>query len=228
MPRAIIGLAKEKQTRTVFYLNAHCVNVSFEDSEYKHILQAADLVYADGQSIVWAARFLGVPLPGRASMGDFFDDMLKSLKKEEISVYLLGGREDTVKETESVLKAKKLKVVGCRHGFFDKSEEIEIIKEINILCPDILLVGMGVPRQEKWIQEHLDELNTGLCWAIGAAFDWLSGQRKRAPRFIINCGLEWLYRLCQQPKELWKRYLVGNFMFIYRIFEWKIRNLFFR
>lgn len=223
----LIEFAKGGRARTAFYLNAHCVNISFTDSEYKKILQKADLVYADGQSIVWAARFLGVPLPERVNIEDFFDDMIRILKEKEITIYLLGGRLNTVKKTEYMLINKGLKVAGSCHGFFDKNEEVEIIKEINVLHPDILMVGLGVPKQEKWIQEHMHELNTNLCWAVGAAFDWLSGSRKRTPRLIVKCGLQWLCRLCRHPKGLWKRCLIGNPIFVYRIFERKIRNLFF-
>ena len=218
----LLGLAKEGRQRTAIYLNAHCVNISFTDFEYREILEKADLVYAGGQGVVWASRFLGAPLPERINILDFFDSLAEELSKRQITVYFLGNKSDIVKKAEDALKSKGLKVVGSKCGFFNKDEEVEIIKEINALQPNILMVGMGIPRQEKWIQAHIHELNVNLCWAVGAAFDWLSGKRKRAPRWMIECGLEWLHRLCQQPKQLWKRYLIGNIIFIYHVLKWKI------
>ncbi len=218
----ILEYAIKGKGKFITYLNAHCVNISFFDFEYREILQKADLVYAGGQGVVWAARFLGTPLPERINILDFFDILVQELKERKITIYLLGGREGTVKKTEEALKSKGLKIVGSRDGFFAKSEEQEIIQEINTLKPNILMVGMGVPKQEKWIYNHINMLNVNLCWSVGAAFDWLSGQRKRAPRWMSKFGLEWLYRLCQQPKRLWKRYLLGNLLFIHHVLKYKL------
>lgn len=220
----LLEFAKGGRARTAFYLNANCVNISFADFEYKKILQKADLVYAGGQGVVWASRFLGAPLPERVNILDFFDSLAKELEKRQITIYLLGNKLDTVKRAEDALKSKGLRIIGSRHGFFNKNEEAGIIKEINALQPNILIIGMGVPKQEKWIQAHIHELNINLCWAVGAAFDWLSGQRKRAPAWMTRCGLEWLHRLYQQPKELWKRYLIGNIIFLYHVLKWKIKG----
>lgn len=220
----ILEYALTGKGKFITYLNAHCVNMTFADFEYKKILEKADLVYAGGQGVVWAARFLGNHLPERVNILDFFDRLVKELKEKEITIYLLGGTQDVVKKTEQVLKDKGLKILGSRDGFFDKIEEKEIIREINTLKPDILMVGMGVPKQEKWIYTHLNELDVHLCWAVGAVFDWLSGQKKRAPEWMMKCGLEWLHRLYQQPKRLWKRYLIGNIVFLCRIFKWKIKH----
>lgn len=219
----ILEFAKGNRPKTAFYINAHCVNIARADKEYKEILNKADLVYAGGQGIVWAARFLGQPLPQRVNIMDFFDLLVKRLIEKEISIYLLGAGQDTVKKAAQELKNKGLKIAGYRSGFFDKDEEKEIIQEINNLKPDILLVGLGVPKQEKWIYNHINMLNVNLCWSVGAVFDWLSGQRRRSPRWMIKFGLEWLHRLYQQPKRLWKRYLIGNLIFIYRVIKYKFR-----
>lgn len=221
----LLRFVKGDRRRTVFYLNAHCVNIACSDQEYHSILNKADLVYAEGQGVVWSSKFLGMPLPERTNILDFFDALAKELKDNKIKIYLLGETEDLVRKTEEILKNNGLQIVGSHDGFFDKIEEGEIIKEINILKPDILMVGMGVPKQEKWIYKHLDELNVNLCWAVGAAFEWLSGQRRRAPRWMIKYGLEWLHRLYQQPGRLWKRYLFGNVIFVYRILSWKLKNI---
>ncbi|MFH1191357.1 MAG: WecB/TagA/CpsF family glycosyltransferase [Candidatus Omnitrophota bacterium] len=221
----ILEYARTDKSKFITYLNAHCVNTALMDCAYKRILQKADLVYAGGQGVIWAARFLGAPLPERVNILDFFDGLVPELKERKITIYLLGGKEETVKKTEAVLKSKGLRIVGSRDGFFAKAEEQEIIWEINSLKPNILMVGMGVPKQEKWIANNIAALNVNLCWAVGAAFDWLSGQRKRAPNWMIESGLEWLHRLCQQPKRLWKRYLLGNLIFIHHILKYKIKRI---
>ncbi|MBU4468310.1 MAG: WecB/TagA/CpsF family glycosyltransferase, partial [Candidatus Omnitrophica bacterium] len=220
----ILEYALADKNKFITYLNAHCLNTALIDNEYKRILQKADLVYAGGQGVVWAARFLGAPLPERVNILDFFEILVPELKDRKITIYLLGGRKGTVKKTEEVLKSKGLRIVGSRDGFFAKSEERELLQEINSLKPNILMVGMGVPKQEKWIADNINALNVNLCWAVGAVFDWLSGQRKRAPCWMIKFGLEWLHRLWQQPERLWKRYLLGNFIFIRHILNYKLNG----
>lgn len=217
----IINFALMGKHKMITYLNAHCMNVSFYDFEYREILKAADLVYAGGMGIVWASKFFGKALPERINILDFFDKLTEQMREKRLRIYLLGGKIDVVKKTEQVLKERGLRIIGSSGGFFNETEEAGIIKEINELRPDILIVGMGVPKQEKWIYSHLDELNINLSWAVGAAFDWLSGYRKRAPKWMVSRGLEWLHRLSQEPGRLWKRYLIGNFVYIYRVLKYK-------
>lgn len=217
----LLEFAAGERARTVFYLNAHCVNISFLDFEYRQILGNADLVYADGQGVVWAGRFLGAPLAERVNIFDFFDELAKRLKEKEITIYLLGGREGIVKKAEDFLTQKGLKVLGGRAGFFDKAQEAEIIGEINILKPDILMVGMGAPKQEKWIHSHLNELDVSLCWAVGGAFNYFAGRFKKSPRWVSACGFEWLYSGLQDPGKLFNRYLFGNLIFIYHVLKYK-------
>lgn len=220
----LVGFAKGNQSRTAFYINAYCVNIAWRDKEYQDILNKADLVYAGGQGVVWLSRFLGSPLPQRVNIIDFFDLLVKRLIEEEISIYLLGAAENIVSKAARELKNKGLNIIGYRNGFFDKSGEKEIIQEINNLRPDILLVGMGVSMQEKWIYRYRQELNINLCWAVGGVFDIFAGRFKKTPTWVSNCGLEWLYLGLQSPKRLVKRYLAGNFMFILHILRYKFRK----
>jgi len=213
----VIEFADGPGCKFMTYFNAHCLNVSFDDREYKEILKAADLVYAGGQGIVWASRLLGSPLPERVNILDFFDRLSKQLADKKIRIYLLGGERGVARDAGERLKKIGLCIVGTRDGFFTREEEKGVIMEINNLRPQILIVGMGVPKQEKWISGHLNELDANLCWSVGAAFEWLSGYRKRAPKWMIKSGLEWLHRLYQQPIRLCRRYFLGNLVFIYHI-----------
>lgn len=216
------------RNKMITYLNAHCVNVSFADSEYREILKMQDLVYAGGKGVVWASRLFSKSLPERVNILDFFDRLVERIIEKKIKIYLLGGEPGVVQKTADKLKEKfsGLGIVGFHHGFFNGEEESEIIKEINFLKPHILMVGIGVPKQEKWIYRYLHELDINLCWAVGAAFDWLSGKHSRAPGWMVGCGLEWLHRFLQQPRRLWNRYLIGNPLFCARVCAWKIKSLF--
>jgi N-acetylglucosaminyldiphosphoundecaprenol N-acetyl-beta-D-mannosaminyltransferase len=220
----ILEFAQRGKRKVATYLNAHCINVSFIDREYKEIIKNVDLLYVGGMGVIWAARFLGRLLPERVNILDFFDLLVRGLREKRITIYLLGGTQNIAKKAEEVLRKKGLIILGSRGGFFDKIEEKEIIREIDILKPDILMVGMGVPQQEKWIQSNLRELNTNLCWAVGGVFDLLAGHLKRAPKWVINCGLEWLYLWLQDPRKLLGRYLLGNPLFVYRVLESKVKN----
>lgn len=214
---AVLGCQK-----TAFYLNAHCVNMSFSDSEYRAILNRADLLYPGGKAVVLASRIFSGSFQERVNILDFFDDLAERLIKKNVTVFLLGNTKQIVEKTEEVLKARGLRVLGSRDGFFSEAEGAEVIRTINSLKPDILMVGMGVPKQEAWIDAHKFELNVHLFWGVGAAFDWLSGTRKMAPAWMVDLCLEWLHRLFQQPKRLWKRYLMGNPIFIYHVIRWKM------
>ncbi len=213
--------------KIIMYLDAHCVNVAFMDPEYRKILKGADLVCAGGKALVWASKLFDSTLPERVNSLDFFDSLVEGLIEKKIKVYLLGCKPSVVQKAVDELKRRfsDLTIVGYHHGFFNQDQEINIIKEINALRPNILMVGMGVPRQEKWIYKHLNDMDVNLFWAVGGAFNNISGIFKRAPAWMINCGLEWLYRLFQEPERLWKRYIIGNFIFIYHVLSYKIRQM---
>ena len=221
----LLDLAQSPLSSTACYLNAHCVNVASRDQEYREILNQADLVYAGGQGVVWAARFLGKPLPERVNILDFFPDLVRGLKEHKITLYLLGSRAEVVKKAEKALKDLGVLVLGSRQGFFALQEEEEIIREINRLAPDILMVGMGVPAQEKWLARNRAALQVPLCWAVGGFFDVFAGRWQRAPGWVSRGGLEWLWLGLQGPKRLLSRYLPGNIIFIFRALEHKLKNL---
>jgi len=224
----ILEFALSGKRKTITYLNAHCVNVAFNDREYKKLLNLSDIIHADGMSIIWASLFLGRPLPERVNISDFSDKLFKKMIEKRINLYFLGSKEEVVRRAVENLRKKYrlISVVGFHHGYFTDLEEKEIIKEINGLRPNILIIGMSVPKQEKWIFKHLNELEVNLYWSAGSGmFDNLSGSVKDAPRWMAHIGLEWLHKLCQEPGRLWKRYLIGNFLFVHRVLEWKIKAL---
>jgi len=211
---------KAKSTHHIAYVNVDCINKSRGDPEYKDILETSDLIYPDGMAVVWASKLTSRPLSERVTAADFFQDFCSYCADRKLSLYFLGGEEGVAEKAVKTMKdmVPDVEIVGYHKGFFDVQEEEKVIKEINGKRPDILLVGFGVPVQEKWIRMHMESLNVPVLWGVGALFDYFAGKVKRAPKWMRKRGLEWLFRLIMEPSRLWKRYLIGNLAFISRAF----------
>jgi len=220
----VVAAARRRRRLRICYVNAANYNLAARDRRYAELLRSADLVYADGQAVVWASRFLGRPLPERVNAGDFFDRFAAACARERLKLYLLGSRPGIADRAAAELAARTsgLEIAGTHHGYFDESESGRIVSEINRARPDILVVGMGAPRQEKWVAENFDRLDVAVAWCVGALFEYLSGTRRRAPLWMRKAGLEWAFRLALEPRRLWKRYLLGNWAFAWRV--WKDRK----
>jgi len=218
---AIERFASSKGTsRQIAYLNVDCVNQYYRNSAYKEIIDGADLVYADGMGVVWASKLFGVPLPERLTAADFFDSVCELCQRKGLSVFFLGSEHGVAELASKRLQEQfpNLRIAGAESGFFGDDEEEGLAERIKMAAPDILIVGMSVPRQELWIKRHIDKLNVPLCWGVGALLEFISGTTKRAPKWMCNCGLEWSYRLILEPARLWRRYLLGNVKFALRVF----------
>jgi N-acetylglucosaminyldiphosphoundecaprenol N-acetyl-beta-D-mannosaminyltransferase len=225
IPTVLVGLALEKRKKPflVTYLNAYHFNLAQKDEKYRRVLQEADLVYADGWGPVLAARFLGYRLPGRLTAYDFFFNFCRLCEKEGLSLFLLGGERGVACETVQELKARfsHLEIEGSYHGFFDRTEEKRLIRRINRLRPDFLLVNLGAPRQELWLNRNLPRLKVKVGWAVGGLFNYIGGMMPRAPYWLGKLGFEWLFRLVAEPKRLWQRYLFGLPVFVYTVVKLK-------
>jgi len=219
IPQVVVSLIQSSGKKTFFYVNAHCLNLANQDKEYKKILQQASLVYSGGIGPILASKILGRPLLERTPTPDFIFDVFLIAQQKNWSVYLLGTKKGSLQKTVNKLQKKfpELKIVGYHHGFFNAQEEKEIMKEINLKKPTMVIVGMGTPKQEKWIADHKNKLDTKVLWVVGALFDVISGELPRAPVFWQKLGLEWAYRLYQEPTRLWKRYTIGNLEFAWRV-----------
>ncbi len=215
----IVSFIKQKTKKKVFYVNAHCLNLANSDSKYKKILEEADLVYSGGIGPIVASKILEVPLKERTPTPDFVEKIFKLAQKNGWTFYFIGTNEYSLTMAIDKLKAKfpYLKIKGYHSGFFSDSEEEKIIQELNKCKPTIVIVGMGTPKQEKWISSNIDKIDAKIFWAVGAMFDVISGELPRAPKWIQKIGLEWFYRLLQEPSRLWRRYTIGNIQFIWRV-----------
>lgn len=214
----------ERRTHQIVTLNSLMVNASLKDKELCRILQNADLVIADSIGIFWAMKFLGKPLPEVTPGIDLLFELCKMSKREGYRIYLLGARKEVIEKTVRQLKEtfSEIKIVGYQHGYFTSNEEKEIIQEIKNFSPDILFVGLGSPRQEKWIATHLKELDVKVAIGVGGSFDIISGKLKRAPIRLRWMGLEWLYRLYQEPQRI-KR-VIQLPIFVFRVVKHKFSD----
>ena len=219
-----VSAARERRRWRVCYVNAANFNLAAEDCRYAKVLRTANIVYADGQAVVWASRYLGCPLPERVNAGDFFERFCEVCARERLTLYFLGSRPGVAQRASQNLadRIAELRILGARDGYFDLAQSDEVVAEINRLSPDVLIVGMGAPRQEFWVAERMDRLNVGVAWCVGALLEYVAGATFRAPVWMRKAGLEWVFRLVLEPRRLWQRYLVGNWAFLYRV--WRLRR----
>lgn len=207
----------------VLNVNANCLNLACQEPWLKGYLNRADVVFVDGHGVRLAAWLLGKPLPTRITYADWMDDLASYCAAHDLRLYFLGAREGIAQEAARRLCARHpdLRVVGTHHGYFDKRREAEdnqrVVQEINKTAPDILIVGFGMPLQERWLMENWSDIEANIGLSAGGVFDYSSGRLKRPPRFLTDNGLEWLGRLVVEPRRLWRRYLVGNPLFVFRV-----------
>lgn len=220
-----IGL-KAKRKTTVFFINADCINKIFIDKEYYQILLGTALLYPDGSGINLAARILGKSLKENLNGTDLLPQLCELAVAGGYKLYLLGATEgvaDAARE-KLIQRFPGLQIAGTAHGYFDwESEADSVIERINASGADILLVAFGAPLQEKFIRKYEDQINASLLMGVGGLFDFYSGKMPRAPLWMREIGMEWVYRLYQEPRRMWKRYILGNPLFLYRVFRWKKR-----
>lgn len=210
--------SRDKAPTFITYLNAACSNIAADDPEYANILHSADCVYADGQAIVWAAKYLGEDLPERVNAGDFILQFCESAAANNLKLAMIGGRPGVAEKAATVWKSRvpDLNIVGTWDGFFHDGGET-VAEALALSGADILLVGMGVPLQEKWAWSRRQRLGVKTIWCVGALFEYYGEGRARAPVWVRRAGFEWLFRFVLEPRRLWKRYLIGNLRFVWRL-----------
>jgi N-acetylglucosaminyldiphosphoundecaprenol N-acetyl-beta-D-mannosaminyltransferase len=197
-------------------LNAAKIVALRDDPTLASIVRGCSLVSADGQAVVWAARLLGVAVPERVAGIDLMEQLLERAAQEGWSAYFLGAREDVVAEAvaEECRRHPGLRIAGYRDGYWAPQEEAAVVAEVARSNADLLFVAMPTPRKEQFLAEHLDDLGVTFAMGVGGSFDVVAGVTSRAPRWMQRIGMEWAHRLGQEPRRMFKRYLVGNTRFI--------------
>lgn len=222
----IVKAAKLPKKTFISHINVRAINFAYELPWYKDFLNKSDLVFCDGFGILLGAKLCGccVNSSHRMTCPDYIENLALSCERENVSLFLLAGKPGTTDKAITKLKAiaPNLKVEG-HHGYFDKHgvENDYVIERINEFKPDVLYIGFGMPLQELWIRDNSDRIDTKVFLPLGACLDFYTGAVYRGPRWMTNRGLEWLSRLVTEPHRLWQRYVVGNPLFLSRIFyEW--------
>ena len=211
---SILAYMKDGKSHIIATANAEMIMIAQKDNELAHILQNADMVVPDGAGVLWAAEQQGQAFKERVAGYDLANKMLEEAVKEGFSVYLFGGGDgiaDTaVRRCQEIYG--KLNIVGFHSGFFSLAEEKDIIKEIRDSGAKLVLVALGVPKQEKWIAAHLRELGACTCIGVGGTLDILAGRATRAPAWMQHHRLEWLYRLGKEPSRFVRMLALPHFV----------------
>jgi exopolysaccharide biosynthesis WecB/TagA/CpsF family protein len=204
---------------TVGYLNAAQVNLAFADADHARRLAAMDWLYADGQAVVWAARWRGAALAERINAGDFTRELIEELAARGLKLGLIGGRPGEAERAAERFRAwaTGLRIVYLRHGYFSEAEAPAVGAALEAADPDLVLLAMGAPCQERWARAWSTDGRPRVWWCVGALLEYYAGTRRRAPVWMRRAGLEWLARLALEPRRLWRRYLLGNPLFVWRV-----------
>ncbi|HAY61865.1 MAG: WecB/TagA/CpsF family glycosyltransferase [Acidaminococcaceae bacterium] len=199
--------------------NAEIIMMAHEDPAYRELLlQRADLVLPDGAGTVWAGNYLGYRVPERVAGYDLYLRLLEEAAQHGIPVYFFGGKPGIADEAaaEAVRRWPGLKVAGCRNGYFKPEEEAAIVEGINNSGAGMLFAALGAPKQENWLDHYASSLEPALLMGIGGSFDVLAGKVQRAPRWMQEARLEWLYRLLKQPSRLGRMMALPKFVLAVR------------
>jgi N-acetylglucosaminyldiphosphoundecaprenol N-acetyl-beta-D-mannosaminyltransferase len=196
------------------------------DARLREIVIASPLVNADGQSVVWASRLLGRPLPGRVAGIDLMHRLLELAERKGYRVYFLGARADVLARALERLQAlhPDLVVAGSRDGYFSDKESDVVAAGIREAEPHILFVAMSSPRKEYWVSEHFEDLGVPFVMGVGGALDVVAGTARRAPRWAQRIGMEWFVRFLQEPRRLFGRYARTNSVFVWLVARELVRR----
>jgi N-acetylglucosaminyldiphosphoundecaprenol N-acetyl-beta-D-mannosaminyltransferase len=206
----------------VFHVNAHGLNLAATDAGFRDLLNGADVCFCDGAGVRVAAALAGHRLPPRITYADWTWEFADFSTKEGLSWFLLGGVPGRADQAARALQTRVpgLRIAGTHHGYFDKTRDSEenrrIVAQINESGADILLVGFGMPVQERWLSENWNDLRPSVALTGGAFLDYVSGSLRRAPAIFTRTGFEWLGRLLIEPRRLGRRYVIGNPQFMFR------------
>ena len=204
-------------------VNASKVNLMEADNELAKIVNDCPLINADGASIVWAAKKLGVPLAERVTGIDLFQELVKLSAEKGYKIYLFGAKEEVVAKVKAIFEERYsgIRIVGYRNGYFTEADEPQIVADMAASGADMMFVAFSSPKKEYWVHKYLDQVGIPFVMGVGGSFDVVAGVTDRAPKWMQDHGLEWFYRFIQEPGRLWKRYIVGNAKFVLLTLKYK-------
>jgi len=217
------AIDKNKQIHHVV-VNAGKIVGMQDDLELRKSVNESDIINADGQAVVWASKILKKPLKERVAGIDLMANLIDISQENNYKIFFFGAKEEVVKKVVDLYIKQYSKdiIAGYRNGYFNKEDETQIAKEISNSGANILFVAISSPTKENFLYQNKEILNNvNFIMGVGGSFDVVSGLVKRAPLWMQDVGLEWFYRFLQEPKRMWKRYLVGNSKFIWLVLKEK-------
>lgn len=219
-------IIKERTPTQHVVINASKVNLMEKDRKLQEIVNSCPLINADGASIVWAAKKLGIPLKERVTGCDLFQKLVKVAWEKNYKIYLFGAKEEVVIKVKSIYEKQYpgIQIVGYRNGYFTEKDEPEIVKQMHDSGADMMFVAFSSPKKEYWVNKYLNDIGIPFVMGVGGSFDIVAGVTERAPIWFQNHGLEWFYRFIQEPRRMWKRYIIGNAEFVKLAYKYKNRR----
>lgn len=207
---------KKRQALLLGVVNAAKIVNSRRDIQLRQSLDETDIILADGLPVVWVSKMIGHPLPERVAGIDIMLELIKRSEKEHYSIYFLGATNEVVHKVAEMVESEYpgVLIAGCHDGYFDESQEQQVAEEIKNSNADILFVAMNSPKKENFLGKWRGFMDVPVCHGVGGSFDVVAGITKRAPHWMQQAGLEWFYRMMQEPQRLWKRYFVTNSIFV--------------
>ncbi|MGD0191196.1 MAG: WecB/TagA/CpsF family glycosyltransferase [Rhizomicrobium sp.] len=196
----------------MFAANGHVMSMAAVSAEFRRYHEIADLIHADGQPAVFASRWTRSPIPQRSATTDYFHDAATAAREHGLRVFMLGGRDDVNARCVDIMLRRYpgLIIVGRHHGYFGRDEEAAVCALINASDPDIVWVGLGVPKEQAFCVRNRDRLSAGWLITAGGCYNYVTGDYARAPGWMQRLGLEWLHRLWREPRRLFLRYALTN------------------
>lgn len=215
------SIIKKKEIVQHVVLNVCKIVQANEDINLKNSINSCRIINADGMPIIWLSRLGGRHLKERVAGIDLMEALVRLSANKKYKLYFLGAREEVVKDMVNryMKRYPQLNIVGFRNGYWLPEEEPEVVSNIQNSRPDILFVGMSSPRKEHFLSKYLKEMEIPFSMGVGGSFDVIAGKVKRAPRWMQNAGLEWIFRIFQEPSRLLKKYLTASVKFSYLLFK---------
>jgi N-acetylglucosaminyldiphosphoundecaprenol N-acetyl-beta-D-mannosaminyltransferase len=221
----IDNIIRERKKARVLNVNVNCLNLAYERPWLRDFLNSSEVVFCDGAGVIIGARLLGYRNLPRITYADWMWQLAEFAEPRQWTFFFLGARPSVAESAAARLRKSypSLRIEETHHGYFDKrsdsAENESVVQLINSVKPNLLVVGFGMPLQERWLRDNWDRLDVNIALTGGAVFDYISGELRRPPRWMRDHSLEWLGRLIIEPRRLWRRYIIGNPVFLWRVFR---------
>lgn len=219
-------IIEERKPTQHVVINASKINLMESDSKLAKIVNSCPLINADGASVVWAAKRLGIPLTERVTGCDLFQKLVAVSSEKGYKIFLFGAKEEVVTKVKAIYEKQYpgIQIVGYRNGYFTETDEPQIVKQMRDSEADMMFVAFSSPKKEYWVNKYLEEINIPFVMGVGGSFDIVAGVTKRAPKWFQEHGMEWFYRFVQEPRRMWKRYIIGNAKFVALTYKYKFKT----